>query len=283
MAFSLKPSRPGSQSGMAYRFGWWLGRLIIWFVVGSFALTVLFKYVPPPVTLTMLLDGNGFTKDWTGLSRIDRNMVAAVIAGEDSQVLRTRRLRPRRDRAGDGAQRSAEASCAAVRRSASRPPRTCSCGRAAAGPLSAQGLEAWFTLLIENIWGKRRIMEVYLNVAETGIGTYGVEAAAQRYYKHSAAQADPGGGGPDRRRPAQSQEALGHQRQGLHPPPRQHHREAQRRGEATAGWIAASTIEALASFPLRRSTAPDRSPARTDHIGWPEAREQAGAVLPQCC
>ncbi len=49
-----------------------------------------------------------------------------------------------------------------------------------------KGLEAWFTLLIENIWGKRRIMEVYLNVAETGIGTYGAEAGSQRYFKHSA-------------------------------------------------------------------------------------------------
>lgn len=46
--------------------------------------------------------------------------------------------------------------------------------------------EVYFTFLIENIWGKRRIMEVYLNVAETGIGTYGAEAGAQRYYKKSA-------------------------------------------------------------------------------------------------
>ena len=47
-------------------------------------------------------------------------------------------------------------------------------------------MEAWFTLLIETVWGKRRIMEVYLNVAETGIGTYGANAGAQRYYKHDA-------------------------------------------------------------------------------------------------
>ena len=40
--------------------------------------------------------------------------------------------------------------------------------------------------MIENIWGKRRIMEVYLNVAETGIGTYGAEAGAQRYFQKSA-------------------------------------------------------------------------------------------------
>jgi monofunctional biosynthetic peptidoglycan transglycosylase len=51
-----------------------------------------------------------------------------------------------------------------------------------------KGLEAWFTVLIENVWGKRRIMEVYLNVAETGIGTYGAEAGARRYFHHSAAR-----------------------------------------------------------------------------------------------
>jgi monofunctional biosynthetic peptidoglycan transglycosylase len=49
-----------------------------------------------------------------------------------------------------------------------------------------KGLEAWFTVLIENIWGKRRIMEVYLNIAETGIGTYGVNAGAQRYFGKDA-------------------------------------------------------------------------------------------------
>ena len=54
-----------------------------------------------------------------------------------------------------------------------------------------KGLEAWFTLLIEGIWGKRRIMEVYLNVAETGIGTYGVEAGSHRYFGHGAASMTP--------------------------------------------------------------------------------------------
>ena len=46
-------------------------------------------------------------------------------------------------------------------------------------------------VLIETVWGKRRIMEVYLNVAETGIGTYGVEAGAQRYFDHSASRLIP--------------------------------------------------------------------------------------------
>ncbi len=51
-----------------------------------------------------------------------------------------------------------------------------------------KGLEAYFTVLIEALWGKRRILEVYLNVAEWGPGTYGAEAAAQRYFKVSAAR-----------------------------------------------------------------------------------------------
>jgi monofunctional biosynthetic peptidoglycan transglycosylase len=54
--------------------------------------------------------------------------------------------------------------------------------------LFPQGLEAWFTFLIENLWTKQRIMEVYLNVAETGIGTYGANAGAQRYFNKDASQ-----------------------------------------------------------------------------------------------
>jgi len=54
-----------------------------------------------------------------------------------------------------------------------------------------KAFEAWFTLLIEAIWGKPRIMEVYLNVAETGIGTYGVEAGAMRYFHHGADRLSP--------------------------------------------------------------------------------------------
>jgi monofunctional biosynthetic peptidoglycan transglycosylase len=49
-----------------------------------------------------------------------------------------------------------------------------------------KGMEAYFTFLIEQLWGKRRIMEVYLNVAETGLGTYGANAGAERYFGHDA-------------------------------------------------------------------------------------------------
>ena len=54
-----------------------------------------------------------------------------------------------------------------------------------------KGIEAWFTILIEGIWPKQRILEVYLNVAEFGHGTFGIGAAAERYFHKSAADLEP--------------------------------------------------------------------------------------------
>jgi monofunctional biosynthetic peptidoglycan transglycosylase len=164
-------------------------RLVVWLVVDFLGLSLLavllFRFVPVPVTATMLMDEHGFTRDWTPLSRIDRDMVSAVIGAEDSKFC-----------THDGFDRAAIET--AIRRNAEggrlRGGSTVSQQTAKnvflwqGGGYFRKGLEAWFTLLIEQIWGKRRIMEVYLNVAETGIGTYGVEAGAQRYFNHSAAR-----------------------------------------------------------------------------------------------
>src|SRR6187399_1798520 len=156
---------------------------LAWFVGLSLALVILFRFVPVPVTATMLMDEHGITKDWRSLDNIDRNMVRAVIAGEDGKFCEH-----------DGFDREA------IEKAIDRNARG---GRIRGGSTISQqaaknvflwqgggyfrkGLEAWFTLLIETVWGKRRIMEVYLNVAETGIGTYGVEAGAQRYFGHDA-------------------------------------------------------------------------------------------------
>jgi monofunctional glycosyltransferase len=160
----------------------------MWFLALSVGMTVLYKWVPVPVTLTMIVDPNGFDKSWTPLSRIDRNMVSAVIAGEDAKFCSHTGF-------------DAEAIEKAIEKNASgrrlRGGSTISQQTAKNVFLwqgtgwtryARKGLEVWFTVLIENIWGKRRIMEVYLNVAETGIGTYGVEAGAQRYYNKGAAR-----------------------------------------------------------------------------------------------
>ena len=188
MARFLPPPLRTGRPGVLRRMGRLMARGLVVFVAASIGMTALYRFVPPPVTLTMLLDGNGFDKDWTSLSRIDRDMVAAVIAGEDARFCEHNGF-------------DTEAIEQAIERNARG-------GKLRGGSTISQqtaknvflwqgtgwtryvrkGLETWFTFLIEALWPKRRIMEVYLNVAETGIGTYGVEAAAQRYFRHSAAQ-----------------------------------------------------------------------------------------------
>ena len=86
MALALfKPGRVTKSHGPAFRVGWFVGRLIVWFLVLSVGIALLYKFVPVPVTITMLADPNGFIRDWTSLSEIDRDMVDAAIAGEDGK------------------------------------------------------------------------------------------------------------------------------------------------------------------------------------------------------
>jgi monofunctional glycosyltransferase len=177
----IKPKRSFSARFFRFTFKW-----LLYFVIGSVALTAVYAVAPVPTTLTMLFDSNGATRDWTRLSNISPNLVRAVIAAEDGKFC-----------SHDGFDR--EAIEQALQRNKSG-------GRMRGGSTISQQTaknvflwqgsgwtrylrkvpEVYFTFLIETIWGKRRIMEVYLNVAETGIGTYGAEAGSQRYYNKSA-------------------------------------------------------------------------------------------------
>ncbi|WP_423603847.1 monofunctional biosynthetic peptidoglycan transglycosylase [Sphingomonas sp. MS122] len=166
----------------------WAGKALLIFVFGSLLLVALFRFVPPPFTLTMagdLVSGHGITKHWVPLDRIDPDMARAAIAAEDSSFCTHGGF-------------DYDSIAAAMYRNAKggkvlRGGSTISQQTAKnvflwqGGGYFRKGLEAWFTVLIELIWPKKRIMEVYLNVAETGIGTYGVEAGAQRYFRHGAA------------------------------------------------------------------------------------------------
>jgi len=167
----------------------WLILAIVAFMGISVFLVVLYRFAPVPVTATMLMDKHGVTKDWTPLSRIDRNMVAAAIGGEDGKFCQHHGF----DKLAieKAIQRNAKGGHVIRGGSTISQQTAKNVFLWQNGGYLRKGLEAWFTLLIENIWGKRRIMEVYLNVAETGIGTYGVEAGARRYYHHSAARLSP--------------------------------------------------------------------------------------------
>src|SRR3546814_10610203 len=117
----------------------------------------------------MILDGNGMTKDGVSLDQIDPDMPRAAIGAEDSRFC---------SHHGFDADAIENAFIRNMRGGKIRGGSTISQQTAKNaflwqnGGFFRKGLEAWFTILIENLWGKKRIMEVYLNVAETGIGTY---------------------------------------------------------------------------------------------------------------
>jgi monofunctional biosynthetic peptidoglycan transglycosylase len=164
----------------------WIVKLVLIFLIGSVLWVLAYRFVNPPITATMLGDllaGRGATRDWMPIGEIDRDMVRAAIGAEDSKFCSHNGF-------------DVEAIEDAMKRNASggriRGGSTISQQTAKnaflwqGGGYVRKGVEAWFTLLIENLWPKRRIMEVYLNLAETGIGTYGVNAGAQRYFDHDS-------------------------------------------------------------------------------------------------
>ncbi len=169
-----------------YRIGWWIGRGLIYFVVGSLLWVLIYRFVPPPVTFTMLgelASGRGITKDWMSLSRMDPDMARAAIAGEDGNFCNHHGFDYRAIRAAF--ERNAQGG--RIRGGSTISQQTAKNAFLwQGGGYFRKGLEAWFTVLIEAMWPKRRIMEVYLNIAETGIGTYGANAGAFRYFNHDA-------------------------------------------------------------------------------------------------
>jgi monofunctional glycosyltransferase len=156
------------------------------------AWVLAYRFVPPPLTLLMIermAQGYGVDHRWQPISRISPAMTRAAIAAEDARfcehggfdiaaierALRHDERRPGRLRGGSTiSQQTAKNVFLWPGRDWVR-----------------KGLEAWFTLLIEVGWGKRRIMEVYLNTVEMGPGVYGVEAAAQRDFHVDADQLTP--------------------------------------------------------------------------------------------
>ena len=181
--------KPPRARGRLARFlsGLFMLALIVG-LIGPVIATVVYRLIPPPVTILMIqrvLQGRGLDKDWRPLDQISPALPRAVIAAEDAKFCRH-----------DGfdfdamqkAMKSNEAKPGKVRGGSTISQQTAK--NVFLWPQRSyvrKGLEAGFTVLIEKIWGKRRIMEVYLNVAEWGPGIYGAQAASQRYFGVDAA------------------------------------------------------------------------------------------------
>lgn len=155
--------------------------------VAQLVYIVLLRWVDPPVTTIQLaswMSGHGLTRDYVSFDRISPSAPLAVIAAEDQlfaehngfdwksieKALKHNQKKPKRIRgASTISQQVAKNVFLWNGRSWFR-----------------KGLEVYFTFMIELVWGKKRILEVYLNVAEMGRGIFGIEAASRAYFKKSA-------------------------------------------------------------------------------------------------
>ena len=169
----------------------WIIKLILTFLLVSVLWVLAYRFVNPPITITMIEDivaGRGAHNQWMPVSEMDRDMVRAAIAAEDSKFCSHHGF----DFLAIENAMKRNASGGRVRGGSTISQQTAKNAFLwQNGGYLRKGTEAWFTFLIEHLWGKRRIMEVYLNLAETGIGTYGVNAGAERYYGHDASAMSP--------------------------------------------------------------------------------------------
>ncbi len=171
----------------------WAGRILLAFLIYSFGLTLLYAFAPVYFTPLMAIRlGEQFfqegremrlKKTWTPIDRISRHMTQAVVASEDQKFLDhfgfdTEAIQKAIE--GNKAGKSIKGGSTISNQTAKNvflwPGRN----------YLRKGLEAYFTILIEIFWSKERIIEVYLNVIETGDGIYGVEAAAQHFFDKPA-------------------------------------------------------------------------------------------------
>lgn len=170
----------------------WALQLVLFFFVSSLGLVLLYRFVPVPLTPLMLIRSLeslgadrfvGIEKDWVPLEDISPAVQKAILKAEDyrffehngfdyeaiQKAMKFNQTHKRKKGASTVSQQTAKNVFLWPQRSWIR-----------------KGFEAYFTVLIEVVWPKERIMEVYLNVIELGHGVYGVEAASQKFFKRSA-------------------------------------------------------------------------------------------------
>jgi len=173
-------------------------KIFLWVALGflgsTFFFIILYSFVNPPVTPLMISrallknpdDGRvGIHKDWVSFREISPNMIKAVVASEDNRFLEHWGIDVeavqkavaynKRHRRKHGASTITQQ----VAKNVFLWP---------ARSWIRKGFELYFTVMIEVVWSKKRIMVVYLNVIETGNGVYGVEAAARKYFRKPAAR-----------------------------------------------------------------------------------------------
>jgi monofunctional glycosyltransferase len=158
-------------------------RIFIVLFLSQLLYILLLKWIDPPITLTQLVSvfsGEGLSRHYVGMKKISSYAKLAVICSEDQ-------LFPDHDGFDF---KSIEKAMKHNQNNKSLHGASTISQQVAKNVFLWQGrgwirkaMEAYFTFMIELVWGKKRILEVYLNVSEMGTGVYGIEAAAQHYFR----------------------------------------------------------------------------------------------------
>jgi len=165
-------------------------KLILYLLLITVVWVLIYRFVNPPVTPLMVIryfesktPNRSIHKTWKDYKDISENLALAVIAAEDQKFFEHRGFdiesileAVEEKRKGEGPRGASTISQQVAKNVFLWPSRT----------WLRKGLESYFTFLVELLWDKKRILEVYLNVAEMGNGIYGAEAAAQTYFKKPA-------------------------------------------------------------------------------------------------
>jgi monofunctional glycosyltransferase len=167
-------------------------RIVLWFLAITVLWVLTYRFIDPPVTWLMVQ--RGFERkaegkewkmenNWLALDELSSNLKKASIAGEDADFLSHNGFdfaaiekAYEKNQAGKNMRGGSTISQQTAKNVFLWPGRS----------YIRKGFEAYFTILIELLWGKERILEVYLNVIETGDGIYGADAATRLYYGKSA-------------------------------------------------------------------------------------------------
>ena len=155
--------------------------------VAQFAYIILLRWVNPPVTITQLvsaLRGNGLKRDYVSYDEMSADAKLAVMAGEDQTFpdhngfnIKAIKLAQKYNKKHPNKIRGASTISQQVAKNVFLWQ---------GGGYFRKGLEVYFTFMIETFWSKERILQMYLNVAEMGKGTFGVQAAAKNYFNKDA-------------------------------------------------------------------------------------------------
>jgi monofunctional glycosyltransferase len=177
---------PLNSKGLIPKIWRWTKRVLLFLFFLQLFYILLLKWVNPPITLTQLgsvFRGEGLKRDYVNMKEISPYAKLAVISSEDQ-------LFPDHDGFDF---KSIEKAMKHNQKSKSLHGASTISQQVAKNVFLWQGrsfirkaLEAYFTFMIELVWGKRRILEVYLNVSEMGKGVYGIEAASRHEFNKSA-------------------------------------------------------------------------------------------------